>query len=298
MKKMIFCGLALAILSLPVAYAEDNNLGSNLTTSAEVNWGLKKLTGSGKIIEKETTLTKAYSTIEACKAVNVVIEDRTDNKVVIKADDNVMEYVVCKIESGKLIAKISDAIGSISNIDVNIYLPKNETIKKINTSSASNVTIYPTVRSSSLEISSSSAGGVKILSAEVEALDIAASSAANISGTYTVKGACDIDASSAARIDIELSAKEVECDASSSAKITLTGSAEQLEADASSASNIVANKFRATVADAEASSGADISVNATKRLSAQASSGADIRYTGSATDIRQSTSSGGSVKMM
>lgn len=297
MRKALICGLALAIAAIPSTFAGNNNSDNNPAT-IEANWGLKRLTGSGDIIEKEITLSNAYSQIDVCKAINVIIEDRNDSKVVIKADDNVMEYVECRVENGKLTAKISDKIGSISNINVNIYLPKNEAIKKIRTSSAGNVTIYPTIKSSSLDIAAASAGTIKLSRAEVEALNIAASSAGSISGTYFAKEECDIDASSAAKIDITLSAKEVECDASSSAKITLTGSAELLEADASSAGNIVANKFRATVADAEASSGADISVNATKRLSAQASSGADIRYTGSATDIRRSTSSGGSVKKM
>lgn len=298
MRKTLICGLALAIASLPAAYAENSIISNNHPISAEANWGFKKLTGSGKIIEKEETLTKAYSQIEVCKAVNVIIEDRTNDKVVIQADDNVMQYVVCKIESGKLIAKISDEIGSLTNINVNIYLPKNEAIKKIKTSSAGNVTIYPAIKSSSLEISASSAGKVKISSAEVEALNIGASSAANVGGTYAVSGACEIDASSAARIEIELSAKEVECDASSSAKVILAGSTEKLEADASSAADIRANKLVATSADAEASSGADIYINATKRISAQASSGGDIRYTGDATDLYRSTSSGGSVKKM
>lgn len=298
MRKTLIYGLALATLTISTAFAAERNINVTVSTPAEANWGFKKLTGSGKIIEKETALTKAYSQIEVCKAVNVIIEDRTNDKVVIQADDNVMQYVVCKIESGKLVAKISDEIGSLTNINVNIYLPKNEAIKKIKTSSAGNVTIYPAIKSSSLEISAASAGSVKISNAEAETLKIEASSAAKVSGAYVANGVCDIDASSAARVEIELSAKEVECDASSSANIILSGSAEVLEADASSAGDIKASKFVVAVADAEASSGADIYINATKRISAQASSGGDIRYTGDATDLYRSTSSGGSVKKM
>ena len=141
----------------------------------------------------------------------------------------------------------------------------------------------------------SSAGNVKISHAEVETLDIEVSSAGNISGTYIAKTA-EIDASSAGTVDITLTAIEAECDASSSANIILAGSAEKLEADASSAGDIRAKKFVAEVVDAEASSGADIYVQATKRIDARASSGGDICYTGDATNINRSTSSGGSVK--
>ena len=294
MKKSLICGLAMAIVTLPAAFAGNNNPSTSHPIAAEANWGLKKLTGSGKIIEKETTISK-YSQIAVCRAVNVIIEDRTDNKVVIKADDNVMEYVVCKVENGKLTAKISDEIGSLTNINVSIYLPMKGNIKKISTSSAGNVTIYPTIKGSSLGIAAASAGNVKISHAEVETLDIEVSSAGNISGTYIAKTA-EIDASSAGTVDITLTAIEAECDASSSANIILAGSAEKLEADASSAGDIRAKKFVAEVVDAEASSGADIYIQATKRIDARASSGGDICYTGDATNINRSTSSGGSVK--
>ena len=88
-------------------------------------WGNKRITGSGNIIEKDIKLSGKYSTIYVSRAVKVIMENRTDKKVVISAGDNVMEYVVCKVEGDKLWATIDSKINSISNVNVKIYLPKN-----------------------------------------------------------------------------------------------------------------------------------------------------------------------------
>ncbi len=243
-------------------------------------WGNKRITGSGNIIEKEIKLSGKYSTIYVSRAVKVIMENRSDNKVVISADDNVMEYVVCKVEGGKLWATIDSKINSISNVNVKIYLPKSEKIDKISTSSAGEVHIYPTIKSSSLAIESSSAGTIK--------------------GSFKSESSANLAASSAGKIDITLLGKEVKCEASSGANIKLNGQAIKLNAEASSAADINAKTFTAENVYAAASSGADVEVFAQKRLSANASSAGKIRYTGpvDSSAVSKNTSSGGSVKKM
>jgi hypothetical protein len=135
-------------------------------------WGNKRVTGSGNIIEKEIKLSGEYSTIYVSRAVKVIMENRSDNKVVISADDNVMEYVVCKVEGGKLTATIDNKINSISNVNVKIYLPKSEKIDKISTASGGEAHIYPTIKTTSLTIESSSGSKVDITTAEAGKLVI------------------------------------------------------------------------------------------------------------------------------
>lgn len=243
-------------------------------------WGNKRITGSGNIIKKEIKLSGEYSTIYVSRGVNVIMENRSNDKVVISADDNVMEYVVCKVEGGKLWATIDSKINSISNVNVKIYLPKSEKIDKISTSSAGEVHIYPTIKSSSLAIESSSAGTIK--------------------GSFKSESSANLAASSAGKIDITLLGKEVKCEASSGANIKLNGQAIKLNAEASSAADINAKTFTAENVYAAASSGADVEVFAQKRLSANASSAGKIRYTGpvDSSAVSKNTSSGGSVKKM
>ena len=261
-------------------------------------WGNKRITGSGNIIEKETKLSGKYSTIYVSRGVNVIMENRSNDKVIISADDNVMEYVVCKVEGGKLTATIDSKINSISNVNVKIYLPKSDKIDKISTSSAGEAHIYPSIKSPSLAIESSSGSKVEITTAEVGKLAINVSSAGWIKGSFKSESSANLAASSAGKIDITLLGKEVKCDASSGANIKLNGQAIKLNAEASSAANIEAETFVVENVNAEASSGGDVDVFVQKQLNASASSGGGVRYKGPVPNVSKSTSSGGRVKEM
>lgn len=261
-------------------------------------WGNKRITGSGNIIKKEIKLSGKYSTIYVSRCVNVIMENRSNDKVIISADDNVMEYVVCKVEGGKLTATIDSKINSISNVNVKIYLPKSDKIDKISTSSAGEAHIYPTIKSSSLAIESSSGSKVEITTAEVGKLAINVSSAGWIKGSFKSESSANLAASSAGKIDITLLGKEVKCDASSGANIKLNGQAIKLNAEASSAANIEAETFVVENVNAEASSGGDVDVFVQKQLNASASSGGGVRYKGPVPTVSKSTSSGGRVKEM
>lgn len=261
-------------------------------------WGNKRITGSGNIIEKETKLSGKYSTIYVSRGVNVIMENRSNDKVIISADDNVMEYVVCKVEGGKLTATIDSKINSISNVNVKIYLPKSDKIDKISTSSAGEAHIYPSIKSPSLAIESSSGSKVEITTAEVGKLAINVSSAGWIKGSFKSESSANLAASSAGKIDITLLGKEVKCDASSGADIKLNGQAIKLNAEASSAANIEAETFVVENVNAEASSGGDVDVFVQKQLNASASSGGGVRYKGPVPTVSKSTSSGGRVKEM
>lgn len=300
MKNLFICfAIAIATLfSQLVADAATLPANTRANEVEDATWGNKRITGSGNIIEKEIKLSGEYSTICVSRSVNVIMENRSNDKVVISADDNVMEYVVCKVEGGKLTATIDNKINSISNVNVKIYLPKGDKIDKISTASAGEAHIYPTIKSPSLAIESSSGSKVEITTAEVGNLAINASSAGTIKGSFKSESSANLAASSAGKIDITLLSKEVKCDASSGANIKLNGQAIKLNAEASSAANIVAETFVAENVNAAASSGGDIDVFAQKQLNASASSGGGVRYKGPVPTVSKNTSSGGRIKEM
>ncbi|ADY30318.1 MULTISPECIES: head GIN domain-containing protein [Cellulophaga] len=105
----------------------------------------------------------------------------------------------------------------------------------------------------------------------------------------------DLNASSGADIQIALVANSVNADCSSGADIKLSGKTNNLTVNASSGSDIDAYELKTKTCDADASSGADISVDVSDSLIADASSGADIKYSGTAT-VKKNKSSSGSVK--
>lgn len=300
MKNLFICfAIAIATLfSQLVADAATLPANTRANEVEDATWGNKRITGSGNIIEKEIKLSGKYSTICVSRGVNVIMENRSNDKVIISADDNVMEYVVCKVEGGKLTATIDNKINSISNVNVKIYLPKSDKIDKISTASAGEAHIYPTIKSPSLAIESSSGSKVEITTAEVGNLAINTSSAGTIKGSFKSESSANLVASSAGKIDITLLGKEVKCDASSGANIKLNGQAIKLNAEASSAANIEAETFVAENVNASASSGGDIDVFAQKQLNANASSGGGVRYKGPVPTVSKNTSSGGRIKEM
>ncbi len=122
------------------------------------------------------------------------------------------------------------------------------------------------------------------------------SSGADLVTKNTIKAdKIELDASSGSDIHVELTANEVVAETSSGADIKVSGTTDMLYADASSGSDIRARDLLAKRCNADASSGADISVNVSESLIADASSGADISYSGDP-NVQQKKSVSGSVR--
>ncbi|NLP58248.1 head GIN domain-containing protein [Lutibacter sp. B1] len=105
----------------------------------------------------------------------------------------------------------------------------------------------------------------------------------------------DLDSSSGSSIKVNVIADEITSSTSSGADIDIYGKTKLFSANASSGSTIDADKLETVDAFAKASSGANIDVNVSGKLTAKASSGGDVDYEGNPTDVNKDTSSGGSV---
>ena len=125
---------------------------------------------------------------------------------------------------------------------------------------------------------------------------IKTSSGASVKSENTLQvNSLDLDSSSGSNIKVYVNAEEVTSSCSSGADIKIYGKAHTLSAKASSGSSIDADELETVDAYATASSGANINVNVTNRLTANASSGGDIDYEGEPSNVDKDTSSGGSV---
>ena len=256
-----------------------------------------RITGSGNIITKSIPAIESYDAIKASRGIHVVMNESEGEKIVINADDNVMPYIVVRKEGNSLRIGIDENIKSINNVKVQVVLPKNQNINELQVASAASIKINPTIKGRSLSLDAASAGNINIAKADVDFFDADASSAAKISGTVKSND-CYVDASSAADIDLTILTVQCDSNASSAAKITLNGETTSFEGDASSAAKIIAKGLSVlAMADASASSGAKISINALKKLDAKASSGGTVAYVHN-NDLEKhiSQSSGGRVK--
>ena len=205
---------------------------------------------------------------------HVVTEDRTisSNFDIIKVQQGIQLYLTqdnsteLKVEADENIIDL--LVTEVQNNELKIYFEKNvyrakarkvflttDNIKKIKTSSGASVKSENTLQLTSL----------------------------------------DLDASSGSSIKVHVDANEVTSETSSGANIDVFGKTTTFSASASSGSSIDADELKSVDTYAKASSGANINVNVSGKLTAKASSGGDIDYEGNPKDINKNTSSGGSV---
>ncbi len=126
--------------------------------------------------------------------------------------------------------------------------------------------------------------------------EISTSSGASVKTENTIQATnLILDSSSGSSIKAIVEADEVESSTSSGANMDIFGETEMLSAKASSGSSIDADELKAKDVYARVSSGANIDVNVSGKLTAKASSGGDIDYEGNPIEVNKDTSSGGSV---
>lgn len=126
--------------------------------------------------------------------------------------------------------------------------------------------------------------------------EIRTSSGAHVRSENTIETkTLDLDSSSGSSIKIHVNADEVISETSSGATMKIQGKTGSFSASSSSGSSINASDLKTVDAYAKASSGANIDLNVSGKLTAKASSGGDIDYDGNPNDVNKDTSSGGSV---
>ncbi len=256
----------------------------------------KQLKGSGRITTRTQTINADYTAIDASRTVRVVMEDRAGNEVRIKADDNVMPYVMCKVEGKTLQVGIDGKFNSISNINVEISLPCNSKLQSLEASSASQIDIRCDITGEKLEVEAGSAAKIHFTKADVKSCSIEAGSAASVTGAVKAD-ACTVDTGSAAKVLVSMLAVKCSVDASSASKTELSGEAGTLIIDSGSAAKVDAENLNARNVSVDASSGSNVRVCCLKKLNADASSGASVRYKGDC-EVSIDKSSGGSVNRM
>ncbi|MBQ3582572.1 MAG: DUF2807 domain-containing protein [Alistipes sp.] len=261
--------------------------------------GDQRLRGSGNIITESRIVPADYHTVVTSRAIKVTLENREGTTAIIRADDNVMPHIKIENKNGVLKIKIDDEIRSINSMTAEVRLPKSTNISRLEATSASHIDVDYTIQSAKLYAEASSAADINISKADVTHCNIHASSAAKITGSIKTTE-CNINATSAANAKVQILANTCYADASSAADITLAGEAGTLYLKASSAADINALNAKALVStSADASSGANIKVNAGKALTADASSGGTVAYKSDHdVNIHIKKSSGGSVRKM
>jgi hypothetical protein len=127
--------------------------------------------------------------------------------------------------------------------------------------------------------------------------EIRSSSGAQVTGSYILKAdRMEVNASSGSGIKLKVDAPSVEANSSSGSTVKLSGRTRNYAAEASSGGSIDSEDLLSERAAAHASSAGDIELHASVAVDAHASSGGSIHYRGKPSQVKQESSSGGTVE--
>ena len=153
MRICILIGLSLGLLLGRSSYAASRRPAKSISRNSYT-----MIRGSEHIVTR-TKEAPAFHAIHASRAVEVIIGG-TD-EIVIKANDNVIDYVVVEPENGTLRISIADRV-NIRNMDVTVRIPNNGEIRAIEASSAAEIRTESALKASDMNIRLSSAASLDI----------------------------------------------------------------------------------------------------------------------------------------
>lgn len=226
--------------------------------------------GNGNVTE-ENRKVKDFEKIEVSRGMNVYISQGDQTKVVVKADENLMEYIETRFEGERLIVTAKANIRQAKSKKVFVTTPK---ISEIKSSSGSNVYTENKIISKSLELDASSGSNMTL---EIKAENI------------------DASASSGSNLKLQTDVENIETSASAGSNIRVKGSTNAFSGKVSSGANIKAEELTSQNCEAQAGSGGNIWITVNKELSAKVSSGGNVFYYGDAETKNIEKSSGGNV---
>lgn len=220
-----------------------------------------------------------FSGIQVSTGVNLVFKQESPTSVKVIADADKLQYIVTRVDNGVLRVYVDNKGEKnlkFKNISVNVSSPRMDNIKA---SSGSTFTTVNSVKENNLTIDASSGSVVK--------------------GKFNISNNTNVEASSGTNVKVEVNSKNLVFKGSSGSDTSIQGQAGNATFDVSSGAIFKGEALRTNQAEAEATSGASVSINVVDKLKAKASSGGLIKYKGNpeiTSDI--SKMSGGSLKQI
>lgn len=211
--------------------------------------------GSGNVVTEKRTIEASFTKIQASTGVEVILEQGTPTEVEVEVDDNLIQYVVTKVENGTLIVKID---GNINTMESAIVRVKTNTIDGLESSSGSSIRTINKLRGTTLHLKSSSGSTINV-DLEYEKVNCESTSGSEIKVSGKAL-ALETKSSSGSEIEAQdLAANEIFAQ-STSGSSTIVNPIVLLDAKASSGSSIDYVKEPKKVVKEE-TSGGSVSLN-------------------------------------
>ena len=152
-----------------------------VSTNLNAQFFTKKVKGNGDIITKTRTVSN-YDKIAVAGSFNVELLKEKEGAITIKADENLMEYIITKVKNGKLEIKIKKGYSIRSSKKTTIKVPFS-TVKAIALAGSGNVYSDDIIDTHDLKLSLAGSGNLDLnVSTKKIASSIAGSGNMNLEG--------------------------------------------------------------------------------------------------------------------
>lgn len=189
--------------------------------------------GSGNVVTEKRNIETPFTKIQASTGVEVILEQGSPSEVEVEVDDNLMKYIVTKVENGTLIVKID---GNINTMESAIVRVKTKTIEGLESSSGASIKTINKLSGTSVALKTSSGSTIQAdLEYEKVSCESTSGSEIKVSGKALT---LDTKSSSGSEINAkELASNEITAQSTSGSSTTLNPIV-LLSAKASSGSSI------------------------------------------------------------
>jgi hypothetical protein len=210
--------------------------------------------GNGNVKE-ETRSTGDFTEVKVSRGMNVYISNGETTKVVVKADENLIDAIETEVVGDVLNVTVNKFIRQSKSLKVFVTVPNIEVIK---TTSGSNVFSEDSLKTANLEIKSTAGSNVHLtveagelvisaaagsnifLDGSAKSLTMKANSGSNIKAGDLQAENCDVKVSSGANIWVKVQ-NGLTAKASSGGNIWYSGQPSPLEIEKSSGGNVFKN---------------------------------------------------------
>jgi hypothetical protein len=241
----------------------------------------KEIQASDNIISRSVNVS-GFDKIDASNSLHVIYTYGNDESVVVKASDNIIDYIEIKNKGGHLeIATKGNHSLSFSNSNLPVIYVTSPNVNEFEADANATIDIIGNPNGKDIELSASSNSTISAQDMTVQSASLDAGSNATINTGHISADKVDIESSSNAKINVSgIAANKLEVEASSNAKVNATDiKSQRLEAESSS---------NATITLAGASTSSTLSANSNGKINAT-----DLK----SDNISRDTSSNGSIKL-
>jgi len=223
-----------------------------MLSSCNLDMHLGHVHGNGNVVTEERTVTENFNKVKGSTGLDIFLTQGSENKIVVEADENLLDIIETNISNGKLTIRADKNIGRSKSKKVYVTYKK---LISVEATSGADVIGNSILKSESLTLKSSSGADLEVevlsrelfvetssgadieLSGKASSLNARASSGSDLNARKLTVNNCNARASSGADITITVKEK-LDAKASSGGDINYYGDPEAVTKKNSSSGSV------------------------------------------------------------